>query len=96
MKKSISFWHTIRANQKVIDTIEYGYKIPLIDTPKRVHFCNSKSAMEDVNFVSNSGNDLLKAGSAVKKCVAPEVVSPLSVATSSPGKKRLLYYVYDM
>ena len=77
MKKSISFWHTIRASQNVIDTIECGYKIPFIDTPKRVHFCNSKSAMESVDFVSNSVNDLLKAGLAVETRVAPEVVSPL-------------------
>ena len=62
MKKSVSFWHTIGASQKVIDTIEFGYKIPFIDTPKRVHFCNSKSAMENVEFVSNSINDLLKIG----------------------------------
>ena len=90
MKKSVSFWHTIGASQKVIDTIEFGYKIPFIDTPKRVHFCNSKSVMENVEFLSNSINDLLKTGSAVETCVAPEVKSPLSVATSSAGKKRLI------
>ena len=72
MKKSVSFWHTIGASQTVINTILFGYKIPFIDTPKRVHFCNSKSAMENVEFVSNS------------------MISPLSVATSSAGKKRLI------
>ncbi len=51
MKKNIPFWHTSGASQTVIDTIEFGYKIPFIDTPRRVHFCNSKKAMENVDFV---------------------------------------------
>ena len=82
MKKSVFFWHTIGASQKVIETIKFGYKIPFIDTPKRVHFCNSKSAMENMEFVSNSIYDFLKTGSAVETRVTPEVISPLSVATS--------------
>ena len=90
MKETVSFWRTIGASQKVIDIIEYGYKIPFIDTPKRVQFCNSKTATENVDFVCSSINNLLKTGSAVETRVAPEVISPLSVATSSSGKKRLI------
>lgn len=52
MKKSVSSWHTIGASQKVIDTKVYGYKIPFIDTSKRLHFFNSKTATENVDFLT--------------------------------------------
>ena len=90
MKENLMFWKSIGTNSKVIEIIERGYKIPFIDTPRKAHFCNSKTAFENFEFVDKSIEDLLKCGSAVETSFVPKVISPLSVSTNAKGKQRLI------
>ena len=44
LKTKLDYWHSIGANNFVIDTIKSGYRIPFISTPCRALFHNNKSA----------------------------------------------------
>ena len=83
-------WHTIGANNFVIDTIKFGYRIPFISTPCRALFHNSKSALENASFVQSAIFELVGNCSVVEVPCVPHVVNPLSVSIQSSGKKRLI------
>ena len=38
LKANLDYWHTKRANNFVIDTFNFGYRIPFINTPCKAHF----------------------------------------------------------
>ena len=44
LKKNLEYWKGIGANKFILDTIESGYKIPFIETPKPAEFPNNRSA----------------------------------------------------
>ena len=67
-----------------------GQRFPRMPVPTTAHFCNSKTAFENFEFVDNSIEDLLKCGSAVETSFVPKVISPLPVSTNAKGKQRLI------
>ena len=80
----------IGANTVVTSMIKESYKTHFTYTPQKAYFKNNKSALQNSDFVTDSIKDLL-ANKLVKETNdIPHVVSPLSVAKNSAGKKRLI------
>ena len=52
LRRHISFWEKIRANEFILSVIREGYKIPLYKTPHSAYFKNNKSALSHSDFVS--------------------------------------------
>ena len=90
LKKHLDFWRSIGASKFVLDTIEFGYKIPFYETPEESFSLNNQSALKNKDFVSEALEDLIKKGCLIKVPFKPHVVNPLTVATNSQGKKRLI------
>ena len=90
LRTKLDYWHTIGANNFVIDTIKFGYRIPFISTPCRDLFHNNKSALENASFVESAISELVGNCSVVEVPFVPHVVNPLSVSIQSSGKKRLI------
>lgn len=90
LRARVNFWKVIGASQFVIDIISRGYIIPFLTTPPRMGFQNNRSAFENSEFVDGAIRDLIIAGAIVQCKSPPTVVNPLSVATQSCGKKRLI------
>ena len=67
-----------------------GYKIPFIDIPEKATFKNNKSALDNVDVVTKSIEELLKTGSVIECEKQPQVSNPLSVSQNAAGKKRLI------
>ena len=90
LRRHYSFWKNMSTSNKILDIIKNGYKIPFIDTPAKAHFNNNRSAFENFELVTDSVNELVNIGSVLEVPFLPHVISPLSVSTSSCGKKRLI------
>ena len=60
LKTKLDYWHTIGANNFVIDTIKFGYRIPFISTQCRALFHNNKSALENASFVESAISEFLR------------------------------------
>ena len=91
LKNHIFFWRSrLDASSFVLDTIEKGYVIPFIDHPPSMYKGNNRSALSNAEFVNEAVNELVSLGCVVQVPFKPYIVSPLSVATNSSGKKRLI------
>ena len=91
LKNHIFFWMSrLDASSFVLDTIEKGYVIPFIDHPPSMYKGNNRSALSNAEFVNDAVNELVSLGCVVQVPFKPYIVSPLSVATNSSGKKRLI------
>ena len=91
LKNHLDYWeNVIGANTVVTSVIKEGYKTPLTHSPQKDYFKNNKSALRSSDFLTNSIKNLL-ANKLVKETNnIPHVISPLSVAENSAGKKRLI------
>ena len=90
LKSRVSYWESINANRFIVDVIKFGYRIPFVSTPLAKRFSNNKSALAHHDFVTNAILELVANSAIVEVSSVPLVVSPLSVALSSSGKKRLI------
>ena len=90
LKKHVLFWEKIGANQFVIDTLTHGYKIHFLQTPPMSVSKNNRSALENISFVSEAVDELLRNGCVVKTPFVPHVVNLLCVSINRSGKKRLI------
>ena len=90
LRTKLDYWHTIGANNFVIDTIKFGYRIPFISTPCRALFHNNKSALEYASFVESAISELVGNHSVIEVPFVQHVVNPLSVSIQLSGKKRLI------
>ena len=90
LKNHLGYWeNVIGANAVVTSVIKEDYKIPFTYTPQKAYFKNNKPALRNSDFVTDSIIEL-SANKLVKETNnIPHVVSPLSVAENSAGKKRL-------
>ena len=88
LKKNLDYWYSIGTNNFVIDTINFGFRIPFISTPCKAFFHN-KSALDNASFES-AISELVVNHSVVEVPFVPHVVNPLSVSIQSSGKKRLI------
>ena len=90
LKNSIEFWRNINTSEFILDVIQYGYKIPLLNEPESVFLRNTKSALDNKEFVENAIMDLVNANSVLQVSNRPHVVNPLTVSFNSSGKGRLI------
>ena len=90
MRRSLSHWKQINAPQFVVETIEFGYKLPLLTTPPPKIFRNNKSALDERAFVEDAINSLLDLNCIEELVESPEIINPLSVSIQKSGKKRLI------
>ena len=89
LKARVSQWAKMGASDYILQTLETGYKLPLLDTPEPRLFKNNKSALRNGDFVETAINELLDTGRIIKLRTAPKVVNPLSVSENG-DKKRLI------
>lgn len=91
LKPKVNFWkNVLNAPNYILDIIRHGYFLPFLDIPEGSSSTNNQSALDNHDFVSESLRELLQDGSAREVEFQPKVVSPLSVATNSLGKNRLI------
>ena len=69
----------------VLDVIDYGHKLPLLQIPPSFTARNNSSALEQPVFVESAINDLVINGCVTE---APIIVNPLSLSIQKSGKKR--------
>lgn len=90
LKDCVSQWRLATDSLYILDVIENGYKLPFKNIPEKVVLKNNKSARENLSFVSNEIQSLLKKGIVSRSAVVPHVVNPLTVAYNRKGKPRLV------
>ena len=80
LEKKLDYWYTIDTNNFVIDTINFGYRIPFISTPCKASFNNNKAALDNASFVESAISELVVNHSVVEVPFVPHVVNPPSVS----------------
>ena len=91
MLSNITFWEQVlEAPPQVIDCIREGYKLPLLSLPEPYAKPNHKSALLEKEFANEAILDLVRNCYVVKVVEMPVICSPLSVVSSSSGKKQLV------
>ena len=94
LRKSIHFRKEIDAPRFIIDTIEFGYKLPLLQIPPPFVARNNNSAFQESDFVESAVSELLSL-ECITEVFAPLAVinllsiNPLSVSIQKSGKKAL-------
>ncbi|CAG2237876.1 unnamed protein product [Mytilus edulis] len=83
LRNSLDFWKNIHASKFILDLIENGYKIPLINEPESVLLRNNKSALEHKDFVEKAVQELIDASLIKEVSNRPHVVNPLTVSINS-------------
>lgn len=90
LRKAIQSWIDIQTSQYILDVINCGYKLPLLDLPASFVGKNNKSALREFIFVEDSISDLLNLGCINEVYYPPDIINPLSVSIQKSGKKRLI------
>ena len=90
LKRHYSYWkEVLRADDFILQLIEKGYKIPFRYLPAPRMMNNNNSALRERDFVEKSIIELLRYN-RIYEVEEPYMISPLSVAQDSRGKKRLI------
>lgn len=90
LRKSVQFWREIDAPRFIVDTIEFGYKLPLLQIPPPFDATNNNSALQESEFVESAISELLSLECITEVFAPPAVINPLSVSIQKSGKKRLI------
>ena len=90
LRGALKFWNDIHAPRFILDVIEYGYKLPLLQIPPPFTARNNSSALEQPVFVESAINDLVINGCVTEVFEAPIIINPLSVSIEKSGKERLI------
>ena len=90
LRRNIDFWRSINAYESVLDMIENGYKVPLIETPFSNVFKNNKSAFGNAEFVQETILDLSKTGRILETFTPCTVINSLTVSVNATGKKKMI------
>ena len=90
LRKFLSQWKQINAPQFILETIEFGYKLPLLTIPAPRIFRNTKSALDKRLFVEDAIHSLFFFNCIVELADSPGIINPLSVSKQKSGKKRLI------
>ena len=72
-----------------METLKFGYTLPFHTVPDKQILRNNLSARQDQKFVREEVLKLVQQGVVKLVQEQPHVVSPLTVATNTKGKKRL-------
>ncbi|CAH3178694.1 unnamed protein product [Porites lobata] len=76
LRKSIQFWREIDAPRFILDTIEFGYKLPLIQIPPPFVATNNNLALQESEFVESAISELLSL-ECITEVFAPPAVPAL-------------------
>ena len=90
LRKSIQFWREIDAPRFIVDTIEFGYKLPLLQIPPPFVTTNNNSELRESEFVESAVSELLNLECITEVFAPPTVINPLSVSIQKLGKNRLI------
>ncbi|KAL9969042.1 hypothetical protein ACROYT_G021206 [Oculina patagonica] len=90
LRRALNFWKDIRAPKFILDVIEFGYKLPLLQIPTPFVAKNNSSALDESPFVESAINELISQGCVAEVFQAPVIINPLSVSIQKSGKKRLI------
>ena len=91
LSSAASFWEKdLKAPVNILSVIKYGYKIPFITEPPKMHFKNNRSATENLCFVDTAVKELLEFELIEIVKEKPHIISPLSVAKNAESKMRLI------
>ena len=91
---ALTFWNDIHAPQFILDVIEYGYKLPLLQIPPPFTAKNNSSALEQPAFVESAINDLIINGCVTKVFEAPVIINPLSVSIQKSNLRHFNQFLY--
>ena len=84
LRKSIQFWRDIDAPRFIVDTIEFGYRLPLLQIPPPFVATNNNSALRESEFVESAISELISLE------FITAVINPSSVSIQKSEKKRLI------
>ena len=85
------FWKNVLCVTPYIsDIIEFGLKIPFLQTPTPIFCKNNLSARNHSEFVEKAIGELLEASCIKEFKTRPYCVNPLTVSMNSSGKGRLI------
>merc|ERR1711983_147318 len=87
---AINFFKSIGANERVINILEEGYKIPFRELPGTFWLKNNKSCNENIQFVREKTAKWLSEGFVIKANSRPRFVSPISVDTKKAKPRMCL------
>ena len=90
LKRHLKWWQANIKNDYIVDIVNNGYRLPLLEIPVPSCINNNKSARDNADFVDNELLKLLESGVIKKLAKPPTVVNALSVAINVNGKKRLV------
>ena len=90
LRRALEFWKTIHALQFLLDVIEFGYRLPLIQIRTPFTARNNASALGESAFVESAINDLISQGCVTEVFDQPIIINPLSVFIQKSGKKHLI------
>ncbi|CAB4028193.1 Tas retrotransposon peptidase A16 [Paramuricea clavata] len=79
-----------KEDEKSVNVIGEGYKLPFRHIPKPNILTNNKSAHSHKDFVNGAISELPQSGRIVQITIRLHVVNPLSVSVQANGKKRLI------
>ena len=80
MRKPIQFWREIDAPRFILDIIEFGYKLPLLQIPPPFVATNNNSALQESKLVESAISELLSLECITEVFVPPAVINTLSVS----------------
>jgi hypothetical protein len=90
LKNHSEFWENILSpSELVLSTVKFGYVIPFLQYPPSENLKNSRSALDNSDFVEEAIKDLLNSNCVIEVSEKPYVVNPLTVSVSDSGKKKL-------
>jgi hypothetical protein len=89
LKTNISWWST-HAPAYIVNIVEGGYIIPLNSPPPKSSAKNNRSALDNVSFVDDTLIKVLNSGVVIECSSEPHMVNPLTVASNSATKLRLV------
>ena len=92
LRAHLNFWKEIGAPQKVLDIIEYGFRIPFERKPPRIIMENNKTALskEKIVWVESTILEYESFGFVTRVNYVPHCVLPLQVA-EHPDKWSLIH-----
>ena len=93
LKRNVSAWRDIGANEEVLSWISDGIKLPFTKTPDRYECVNHKFSSEQVRFLDTEINKLLKSGAVSRSVNKPHCVNALGCV---PKKNKSFRLIVDL
>ena len=80
----------------MLSVIEFGYVLPLMSEPIPFSGRNQPSVLQNVKFVDQCIDELLRSSCIKELDAAPYVCSPFPVVESNLGKKQLVTNLHHL